>query len=146
MLQENQIYWLAGILEGEAYFSIKDIHSSVGIAVEMTDEDIIKRICIIFGTKYCKPKVRKSTHKQSYKTIVRGAKAVEIMKLIFPIMGDRRKERIKNCIDSYTLKPRGVLKENQIIEIKERFLKGEKVKDIAKDYPVTYWRLYQILR
>lgn len=145
-LQEKDLYWLAGILEGEAYFGKQTINTSPGIAVEMTDEDIIQRVCLIFNTKYCKPKVRQPTHKQSYKTIIRGQRAIDIMKIIYPIMGERRKNKILECIESYKLKGRGVLKDFQISEIKDRFLKGEKVKEIAKDYPITYWRIYQLVR
>lgn len=145
MLQEKELYWLAGLLEGEGYFQTKKKTSPL-IALEMTDEDIMKRVCSLIGTSYCKPKVRKPTHKQSFKTTLKGAKAIDLMKQILPIMGERRAQRIRECIDSYTLAPKGLITLSQKEEIINRFKNGEKPKDIAKDYPISHWRIYQLVR
>ncbi len=144
-LQESELYWLAGLLEGEAYFHPKTDKVSVGIAIEMTDEDIIQRVCKLIGNTYCKVKKREIHHKQAYKTTIRGRRAFELMLIIQPIMGERRKQRIQECIDSYIPKKRGISDEIKL-EINKRVNSGEKVKDIARDYPISYWRIYQLVR
>ncbi len=68
MLQNNDLYWLAGLLEGEACFFPQTDKYPVGFCVETTDEDIIKRVCSLLGSTYCKPTKRQNHHKQSYKT------------------------------------------------------------------------------
>lgn len=78
MLQEKDLYWLAGLLEGEGYFQPKRKSSPV-IALEITDEDIIQRVCKLIGTTYCKPKIRKQTHRQSFKTTLKGKRAIDLM-------------------------------------------------------------------
>lgn len=146
VLQEKEKFWLAGLLEGEGCFHVKTNKTPLGITLEMTDEDIVKRVSNITGNSYCKVKKRKTFYKQSFKTTVRGKVAIEIMKLILPIMGVRRSIRIKECIDSYVVKPLGKLTVDHITAIKERFANGEKPKIIALDYDVTHWRIYQIVR
>lgn len=72
------------------------------ISVEMTDEDVIKRVANFFETSIYKPKKR-GVYKQTYVARVRGEKAVQIMNQLLPLMGDRRKEQIKNSLASYVL-------------------------------------------
>jgi hypothetical protein len=145
-LQENEIYWLAGILEGEAYFHTQTSKRPTGIAVEMTDEDIIKRICDITGNSYCKTKRREEQHKQAYKTSVRGKSAIELMKLVYPIMGDRRKKKIEECLDSFVELQRGKISAVQKEEISKLYKSGKKPKEIALQYGITHWRVYQLVR
>ena len=68
-----------------------------------------------------------------------------MMKLLLPYMGIRRSSRIRECFECFTIKPKGIAQE-VVSEIRQRFQNGEKPKEIAKDYPVTYWRVYQLVR
>lgn len=145
-LQERDLYWIAGLFEGEASFYPMTDKYPLGFQIEMTDLDVIEKICNIIGTKYCLPKIRESHHKQSYRTTLRGLPALNIMIQILPIMGNRRTIKIQECIQSYLPKKRGKLTESQINEIRLRGLAGEKAKNIAVDYDVSFWRVYQLIR
>jgi hypothetical protein len=144
MLQEKDLYWLAGILEGEGYFYSQTDKYPLGIAVEMTDLDIIERICKLLKTKYCCPKKREEHHKQSYKVVLRGKKAIAVMILLLPMMGERRSEKIRECIQFHLEKEVG--RNNRIEEIKKLRNEGVHPKDIAKIYGISHWRVYQITR
>lgn len=71
------------------------------ISVEMTDEDIINRVALLFGNKYQKNKCRKIGYKQSFSVRLRGKKSSELMKILYPLMGIRRKQQIDLALSNY---------------------------------------------
>jgi hypothetical protein len=75
--------------------------NGASVAVHMTDEDVIQRIAAMFGVGYTKPKSRKVHWKQTYRCWVRGARAVEWMIKLRPLMGRRRQGQIDRAIASY---------------------------------------------
>lgn len=80
---------------------------SPSVQVEMTDEDIIQRIRLIFGNtgSFLAITPRKSNWKPSYRWVVNGADAYLVMKLILPFMGERRTAKITECMSKYDSKP-----------------------------------------
>jgi hypothetical protein len=137
-LQEMDRFWLAGLLEGEGSF-LKGPPCKPNlprISLQMTDQDITEKAASLLGVssvKGCKPK--KEHHKQCYAVVVRGAKAVEIMKELFPLMGERRKKQITAAIESH--KPQiNFFTLEQVISIRERAKQGEKHTAIAKEFGV----------
>lgn len=53
-MENNDLHWLAGLLEGEGSF-MKPSPSSPNcpiISLQMTDEDIVKRVSLLFNCKY----------------------------------------------------------------------------------------------
>lgn len=99
-IKENDLYWLAGLLEGEGSFTIKANKISVCISVEMTDKDIIERAANIVGKGniyYCK--ARKSNYKSSWKwNLTYPTDCFKLMNLLIPLMGERRSAKIKECL------------------------------------------------
>lgn len=68
--------------------------------VNMTDEDVINRVSVIFETKtYKLPKIE--GRKQAYRAQVSGVKAATLMQAMLPHMGQRRALRISNVLDEY---------------------------------------------
>ena len=94
------IAWMAGLLEGEGSFmnGYRSQPTQAAISVEMKDEDIIKRISELWKVKYCACTPRKLYHSITYKAHLRGKRAKEIMELVQPFMGIRRKEKIKEIL------------------------------------------------
>lgn len=102
-MKETDFYWLVGLLEGEGSF-MKGSPSSpnmVKISLQMTDEDVIKRVSCLFGRKYHKIYAKNTKHKDSYSVCITGTKALELMKLMQSHMSLRRKEQIQKALDSY---------------------------------------------
>lgn len=113
-LTELELAWLAGLLEGEGSFSKSPPSDRVRprISLEMTDEDIVIRAAKMFGVIYIYRTRRrlKSNHKQSYKIIFRGQRAVRLMRCLYPMMGERRKLQIDSALATYVEKPAAVAK------------------------------------
>ena len=143
-IEEKEFYWLVGLLEGEATFGSFIPPSKVNcypyISVEMTDEDIIQKISKIFGNKYqkCKRKT-KPKWKPTFVVKVRGFPAYSWMKLLYPHMGDRRKEQIEKIIEKYnpdtfkiTWKNKRKLTDEIMEDSLKKLRKGESLRSVAR--------------
>lgn len=103
-ITEVELAWLAGLLEGEGSFSKAPPSESnrPRISIQMTDEDVIKRVATIFGVAYIYPRrFTDDNWKQSFQVVLRGKKAIELMRRLRPHMGERRTKRIDEVISSY---------------------------------------------
>ena len=137
-LQEMERFWLAGLLEGEGSF-MKGSPCNPNlpkISLQITDKDVTDKVAKILGvSSVIGSKPKKEHHKQCYIVVLRGAKAVEIMKEIYSLMGERRKKQIDEAIASYKPVIRFFTTE-QVVEIKNRVKNGEKHTAIAKEFGV----------
>jgi hypothetical protein len=102
-MNEAQLYWLAGILEGEGCFNLV---RNGEIVIKMTDRDVIERVGRLFGDKKVlalpDPNPR---HQTQYRVRLRGAPARKIMEQILPIMGERRAARIRAILAEHPHAP-----------------------------------------
>jgi len=106
MNEDHKIAWLAGILEGEAHFSLerdqKGFHNCtiIRIVLRMTDGDVVQRAADIMGSRVSRhrPASLKSHYKDQFWTKVSGQKAANILRQILPFMGARRTARINGLL------------------------------------------------
>jgi hypothetical protein len=106
----KQIYWLAGILEGEGCFYLAKLSSKYKnmkgfcIKLAMTDKDVVERSAKIIGNNtivYRRHNGLRST-KDVYIIRVTNTKvAISWMMTLYPLMGIRRKIKIKELIDEW---------------------------------------------
>ena len=113
----KDIYWAAGILEGEGTFVLSG--NSPSIKLKMTDPDVVERVYAVFnnlGSLYMHKKDREY-YKQAYTWKVNGKDAIAIMMTIYTLMGERRKEKITSIIQHWktVLNPRN-RKQNTILK------------------------------
>ncbi|MCC7450619.1 MAG: hypothetical protein IT324_24610 [Anaerolineae bacterium] len=103
-MDERTLHWLAGLLEGEGSF-LKPPPSSPNnprITLQMTDEDVIQRVCGIFElTYYQRSRKNIGNRKPLYKVTFRGSRAAELMGQLYPLMGQRRQSPIKEALALY---------------------------------------------
>jgi hypothetical protein len=104
-MKQTELYWLAGILEGEGSF-MKPSPSTPRlprVSVQMTDEDVIARVATLIGNKYqtCID-VKNPTYKPLHSVKTVGKKAVDLMRLLRPLMGIRRQKQIDAALATYT--------------------------------------------
>ena len=92
----DDLLWLAGWWEGEGCFT-----SSCGRYARMhgtsTDKDVIERVASILGTTVSEntsPSRRNTNRKTIYRTSLSGTLCKSWMIKLFPLMGNRRKEKI----------------------------------------------------
>lgn len=91
----TDIAWLAGLLEGEGYVSIKNVSASIGLG--MTDKDVVEKVGGLLDAKVRKTRGT-SGHKDLYRVEVHGDRAIAVLVLIRPWMGERRTKRIDEVI------------------------------------------------
>lgn len=138
-MNELDLVWLAGLLEGEGTFlkgPPSHPHSPV-IAVVMTDKDIIERVASLFGTKFLAERKRREHWKDPFSARLRGRRAALLMQKLYPYMGQRRKQQITDalaCIEGSRFK----LTPANIVDIRQRSRAGEKMQALADEFRVSY--------
>lgn len=100
MTSIKDIYWLAGILEGEGCFSARE-NGYPTISIEMQDKDIVDRVSKLFNTNSSSVSGRHAGYKVTYITSIRGDKAIGWMFTLFPVLGTRRRTRIKEIVHNW---------------------------------------------
>lgn len=116
-LTETEVAWLAGLLEGEGSFLDAPPSSprSPRLVVSMTDLDVIERVAKCFGVSYVKNDRRNPDRwKTCYVVKISGTRAMAMMKLLYPYMGQRRRQKIDEILEKYkNLVPKHKLTEVQ---------------------------------
>lgn len=97
-MDEKEFCWLAGLLEGEGSFQ-KPPPSDMKrprIYLETTDEDVIRKVNALVNLNYYMTDANDDNPnwKPSFRTLIRGQKAITLMRQIYPLMGERRKNQI----------------------------------------------------
>ena len=90
----RDIYWLAGILEGEGCFNFTG--HSMQLRCAMTDKDTMEKVSNLLRGKI------HSGHtpagKPYYSIQINGINAYQFMCMLYPLMGNRRREKIREII------------------------------------------------
>jgi hypothetical protein len=144
----QSIHWLAGLLEGEGSFlkGAPSAPNTPSIAVSMTDEDVIERVARYFGVKYHAVGKRQEHHKTPYTVHLKGAKAHDLMRQLYPLMGLRRREQIDRALENYVYNPLKIIDEDTVREIKRRIVSGDSLIDISRTMKVSYTIVKNIKR
>ncbi len=142
---ESDIYWLAGLLEGEGSFIAPPPSepNKPRISIAMTDKDIIKRVANLFGLSYIyesKDK-RSSKWKPYFQVVFKGKRAAVLMRSLQPLMGERRRQQIDEALKDFVPRepgyPKTKLIREQVLQLRERLRSGEKIAVIARDLGVS---------
>lgn len=107
-MKKHELYWLAGILEGEGCFGLYAIgrsgHKYPRIQLTMCDEDIVTRAIMFMGGKVHGP-YKKKNRKPRWVGYVPSGKAIAMMRQLFPLMGKRRRKKILEIIKAWSREP-----------------------------------------
>jgi hypothetical protein len=151
MMEEKSLYWLAGLLEGEGSFLCgppSSPHCPI-VTCSMTDEDVILRLANLWGVSYCRVGEKRGAArgwKAAWTARLHGQRAVDLMKAIRPLMSRRRQEQIDKAISSH--RPKGYMRrkvsDEQASEIVKRFRDGESAQELAEEFGITRWTVYDL--
>lgn len=102
-MDDLDLAWLAGLLEGEGSFlrGPPSAPARCTLRVHMTDEDVVQRAAKLFGVGHCSIPRQKPHHKDTFSATLTGTKAVDLMRILRPMMGQRRQKQITEAIASY---------------------------------------------
>jgi hypothetical protein len=145
---EQDLNWLAGLLEGEAWFGWK---GTPIIAVQMSDLDVIKRVAQLFDRQWypIRKDSRNKNGRPMYQVGISSQPAIELMQDLYLLMGERRKKQIRDVIVAYNkqLKVIPRLKVNKIRKIKQLYRTGNYTyKKLANMYSVCEGTIGRIIR
>jgi hypothetical protein len=103
-LSNKDLYWLAGILEGEGSFGMTRccvsgrVYLYPLIQLGMSDEDVIKRVALLYGSAYYPVKPSRVGNKLRWRTTLTNQRAEALMRALYPIMSNRRQARIREVL------------------------------------------------
>jgi hypothetical protein len=145
-VSERDLYWIAGLLEGEGTF-LKGPPSSPGlpaIQMVMVDHDVVARAAALLGCGVGTVKPRRSHWKVSYSLRMKGSRAVEWMNALRPLLGERRQRQIDRAIASYAPRSNQRLDETAARAALQMLADGRSVNAVAEYFEVTHWCIYDL--
>ena len=153
------LYWLAGLLEGEGSFGFYITNSRKGrgslkLGLAMADRDVVERAGKLMGLKVHTKKGRTPSHfKPIWYTQATGAWIIQWFYILYPLMGVRRKEQIARAIVSYLNRrpkkpmPLRKLTPESLIEIRSRVGSQDRITpEAALSYGISADHLRRLVR
>lgn len=136
---DTDLYWLAGILEGEGTF-VKPSPSNPNvpkIQLSMTDEWVVSKVADLWEVKYFRSdrNIDKGW-KPTYITKISGYPSVVWMKKLYPLMSPRRQSRIDEIISIYKEPSIRRFVAETRKEILDRVSNGETKTSLAKEFGI----------
>lgn len=102
MVETEDIYWLAGLLEGEGCFGAHTKTKTPRIRLNMTDLDVVERAHKLLGATCKISRVDRSKQnpnwKDTYNFTVPGRRAAGWMMTLYSLMGERRQAKIREVL------------------------------------------------
>lgn len=97
MINMKDIYWLAGLLEGEGCFFLNQ-KKYPEICVHMADKDVLDEVARIMDAKVYGPYKNVKKWRIRYSVHIRGKKAIGWMMTLYILMKQRRQQKIKEIL------------------------------------------------
>lgn len=101
----ESIIWLAGLLEGEGCFGLKNDpkggRRSPRVSLAMCDEDVVMTVGRMFNRKVQTRKPDRPNWSKKYIVDILGKGAVHVMEKVLPYMHSRRAGKIREILDFY---------------------------------------------
>ena len=139
----EELTWLAGLLEGEGSFmrGPPSEPNRVRISVDMTDEDVIRKVAVLMEASYveCGKDRRNTKWKPYFRVMVRGNKAARLMRLVFPLLYSRRQAQIDRALLGFIARESGdnarKLSEDDVRMIRRR--PDEKAAVLSREFGIS---------
>ena len=144
-MKKTDLYWLAGLLEGEGSFQSPppSDSNSPRVCLHMTDKDVVEKAqnLINAGHIYFE-EARQENWSDSWKLTVKGKPAVKLMMKVKPLMGERRTKQIEDAVEEndehLDAKSKSPYSSDEVITAIKRIEEGEALTDISEDLEMKY--------
>jgi hypothetical protein len=145
-ISQQDLHWLAGLLEGEGSFvpGPPSAPRSPGVQMCMADRDVVERAGALLGSPIWVARSRREGWSDVYTIRVRGARAVLWMERLRPLMGLRRQAQIDRAIASRGPDPRRLLDDKKATEALARLASGASVRQVAERFGTSIWCIYDL--
>jgi transcriptional regulator with GAF, ATPase, and Fis domain len=113
----------------------------------MTDKDVVERAALLMNGKVAtRINLRNILWKQTYRVIIKGSRAVGLMRILYPEMGSRRRSQIDAALETYIERKRGDntrrLSEDQVRQILKQ--SGSNTSSLAREFGVSRFTIRSI--
>jgi hypothetical protein len=109
-MKETELYWVAGLLEGEGSFLIKTDSSSLKVQCAMSDFDVLQHLqSLCNGNLSAAGTKAKAHYKQIWTWSLNGEPAQRLMHDVYPLMGQRRQEQILDSLVKHAIRREQVI-------------------------------------
>jgi hypothetical protein len=149
-MDPKDLVWLAGLLEGEGSF-MRPAPSAPRlpiVRVSMTDRDVVEHAARLMGVSVCRHQLSeaKPYYKDVWIATAKGTRARNLMLLVRPHMGYRRKEQIDRALSGNVFLPGDgpKISMKQAQQIRRRFASGESAAKLAAEFGVSKSLVYRI--
>src|SRR3990167_6446246 len=107
MNDDNEFFWLVGLLEGEGCFYTAKVgkYTLPCVTLCMTDEEPVRKASDMLMVSYRKNRPYGRGKKDQYWMRFSGTKAINLMNRLRPHLCPRRQHQIDACIESDKLRP-----------------------------------------
>lgn len=146
-MDDIDLHWLAGYLEGEGSFlaSPPSSPNAILISVQTTDYDIAQKVARIWGGRpIWTGRTQKAHHKCPYIVSLRGRDAAELMRRLHCLMGERRKQQIDTALVRYAGPQRVQFSPEQVEDIRRRAA-HESMRAIARSLGVSHTMIQAVV-
>lgn len=106
LADDNELHWIAGLLEGEGYFMVGST-GGVIVGADMTDLDVLQKLQRLIGYGSITGPQERGKNKSiwHYRATLRS-EVEQLLTAILPHMGDRRRRKIEIVLGYIALKKR----------------------------------------
>jgi hypothetical protein len=145
-IEPSDLHWLAGLLEGEGSFIAgpPSAPRTRAVVLSMVDRDVVERAAQLLDCAVTFLPARRERWSDAYTTRVRGPRAVEWMKRLRPLMGERRRGQIDRALASYAPDPTRRLDDARAAEALVCLSRGASVRDVAERFGASIWCIYDL--
>jgi hypothetical protein len=145
-IEMPDLYWLAGLLEGEGTFVAgpPSAPRSPAVQVMMVDRDVVDRVAALFECAVTLVRARRDGWRTAYSARVRGPRAVEWMGRLRPLMGSRRQGQIDRAMACYAPDPTRLLDDERAAEALALLAQGRSVREVAERFGTSVWCIYDL--
>ena len=142
----NDLYWLAGLLEGEGSFLTGPPSAPryPVLALQMTDQDVVARVAAMFDRKLGRWQSRHAREQPVFLVRITGTKAVAWMTALRPLMGERRRLQIDRAVASHAPTPTARLDDATARQALELLATGSTVREVAERFGTSIWCIYDL--
>lgn len=139
-INEKDLLWLAGLIDGDGCFRFLQkpdgTFLTCSIVVKMVDEDVVQRAAALFSSSVSCIKSQNIKHKNIFCTRLLGHNSVSLMKLLYPYMSSRRQKKIDDIFESLE-RSKKELKVQDSVDFLKNLRKTKSCREIGLLYGVS---------
>lgn len=149
-LTHKELYWLAGLLEGDGSFEwAREKGATISkprLTLKMTNEEVVRKVAKMLGYQ-CSEKEypERPNWNKAFLVRLKGTKTAALMRTLAPLLGERRQQQIRKLLANYEPYKNYKLTFEEAEEIRKAFQKEQSAQNLAEEFGVSLRMIYTIV-